>query len=495
MSVPLRTNRVLLAVAIDIVLTLVALYGASELRLALPFGKDLYGPYARLSAVVYLLTGIIWAGVFSQFNLYTRRWTRLRDEWWVLLFATLTALLILAGSLYMSFRQVSRLQFVYFGTIDLVLLSLARVVRAWWRVMLGERDRWRVLIAGAGAAGRSIAQNILLQRGTGIEVVGFLEDDVAQQEQPIVGLKVLGTLDDALVVIQRERVSEIVLALPQDAHERMLQVVMALEELPVQVSLVPDVLDLAWFVTRVDDLGGVPLLRLRESPLNGPLRAIKRLMDIVVAFLLLIPTLPIMLLAALLIKLDSPGPVMLRQKRIGENARPFGMLKLRSMYADAKEPAIEGSGEAARWLDDEQENRDDGDVAARIAVPPVKVTAAQLFKKYPNDPRITRVGRVLRHYSIDELPQLVNVLRGEMSLVGPRPELPWLVDCYEPWQRHRFAVPPGMTGWWQINGRSDRPMHLNVDDDLYYIRNYSLWLDIQILLRTVPAVLSGKGAY
>jgi lipopolysaccharide/colanic/teichoic acid biosynthesis glycosyltransferase len=117
------------------------------------------------------------------------------------------------------------------------------------------------------------------------------------------------------------------------------------------------------------------------------------------------------------------------------------------------------------------------------------------FEKRPDDPRITRVGRTLRHYSIDELPQLVNVLRGEMSLVGPRPELPWLVDCYDNWQRHRFAVPPGMTGWWQVHGRSDRPMHLNVEDDLYYIRNYSLWLDLEIILRTIPVVLSGRGAY
>jgi lipopolysaccharide/colanic/teichoic acid biosynthesis glycosyltransferase len=118
-----------------------------------------------------------------------------------------------------------------------------------------------------------------------------------------------------------------------------------------------------------------------------------------------------------------------------------------------------------------------------------------VIHKRPEDPRVTRIGKALRHYSIDELPQLVNVLRGEMSLVGPRPELPWLVDCYQSWQRHRFAVPPGMTGWWQINGRSDRPMHLNVEDDLYYIRNYSLWLDLLILLRTIPAVFSGRGAY
>jgi lipopolysaccharide/colanic/teichoic acid biosynthesis glycosyltransferase len=115
--------------------------------------------------------------------------------------------------------------------------------------------------------------------------------------------------------------------------------------------------------------------------------------------------------------------------------------------------------------------------------------------KRKDDPRVTRMGRLLRRYSLDELPQLVNVLRGEMSLVGPRPEMPWLVDQYDPWQRRRFAVPQGLTGWWQINGRSDKPMHLNTDDDLYYVYNYSLWLDIQILVRTPFAVLIGRGAF
>jgi exopolysaccharide biosynthesis polyprenyl glycosylphosphotransferase len=290
------------------------------------------------------------------------------------------------------------------------------------------------------------------------------------------GIRVLGNLDEAGTIVQRKRVSEIVLALPHEAYNRMLAVITTLETLPVQVSLVPDVLDLAWFMTRVDDLNGVPLLRLRESPLNGPARALKRLIDIVASSLLLILCAPLIAALAIWVKLDSPGPAFIWQERIGENAQPFKMVKLRSMYARGAKGAPNGS-EAEQG---EMSNTDQ--------------TPSGPHKRR-DDPRVTRAGRYLRRFSIDELPQLVNVLRGEMSLVGPRPELPWLVDCYTPWQRHRFAVPPGMTGWWQINGRSDRPMHLNVEDDLYYIHNYSLWLDVIILLRTLPVVLGGKGAY
>ena len=178
--------------------------------------------------------------------------------------------------------------------------------------------------------------------------------------------------------------------------------------------------------------------------------------------------LPAMAIIALLIRLDSPGPVLFRQQRVGENGRLFWIYKFRTMVADAeaKQSVV-------------LKTTDEGDVVHKI----------------PEDPRVTRIGRFLRRTSLDELPNLFNVLKGEMSLVGPRPEMPWLVERYEPWQRRRFGVPQGMTGWWQVSGRSDKPMHLHTEDDLYYIQNYSLLLDLRILWKTIATIVKGQGAF
>jgi len=193
-----------------------------------------------------------------------------------------------------------------------------------------------------------------------------------------------------------------------------------------------------------------------------------RLVGLVVAALLLVALILPMTLIALVIRLGSPGPALFRQKRVGENGALFDMLKFRTMRADA---------EAAQ----DQVN--------------VQTADGKILHKRAGDPRVTRIGRFLRRYSLDELPQLWHVLVGEMSLVGPRPELPWLVDRYDSWQRKRFSVPQGITGWWQINGRSDKPMHLSTEDDLYYVYHYSLWLDIRILLMTPLVVIRGTGAF
>jgi len=195
---------------------------------------------------------------------------------------------------------------------------------------------------------------------------------------------------------------------------------------------------------------------------------IKRVFDFVISLIMVILSSPILAAAAAAIRLDSAGPILFRQTRVGENGKPFEMLKFRTMIADAEIKMMEKLREAG-------EN--------------------EVIHKRAGDPRVTKVGRFLRRYSLDEVPQLINVLKGEMSLVGPRPEMPWLVDRYRPWQRKRFAVPQGITGWWQINGRSEKPMHLNTDEDLYYIYNYSLWLDIRILLMTPIAVIMGRGAF
>jgi lipopolysaccharide/colanic/teichoic acid biosynthesis glycosyltransferase len=194
----------------------------------------------------------------------------------------------------------------------------------------------------------------------------------------------------------------------------------------------------------------------------------KRAFDLLFSLFALIFALPIMILSVLLVYLEDGSPVIFRQNRVGKDGQLFEIFKIRTMVKNAEELQVQ------------MEKRD---------------ADSNLIHKMRDDPRVTRVGRLLRRFSLDELPQLFNVLAGTMSLVGPRPELPYLAEKYEPWQRERFAVLPGMTGWWQINSRSDRPMQLHIEDDLYYIQNYSIWLDLQILVRTIWVVLSGKGAY
>jgi exopolysaccharide biosynthesis polyprenyl glycosylphosphotransferase len=195
---------------------------------------------------------------------------------------------------------------------------------------------------------------------------------------------------------------------------------------------------------------------------------VKRVFDIICSLVLILMSLPVMAMVGIAIKLDSPGPVLFKQKRVGENGQVFTMYKFRSMVVDAEK----------RQAEVNKTNE-----------------AGQVVHKSKNDPRITRVGNLIRSTSLDELPQLFNVFFGDMSLVGPRPELPWLVEKYEPWQHKRLAVPQGITGWWQVNGRSDKPLHLNTEDDLYYVQHYSLLLDLWILWKTFAVVLKRQGAY
>jgi exopolysaccharide biosynthesis polyprenyl glycosylphosphotransferase len=268
-------------------------------------------------------------------------------------------------------------------------------------------------------------------------------------------------------VLER-KVDDVVVSLPLAAYEQVNSLVAELHNLPVKVWVIPDYFRLALHKAVVEEFAGIPMLDLRAPALNDYQRMTKRAFDLVLGGLMLVPGSLLMGLIAAAIRLDSPGPVLFRQQRVGENGRLFEMLKFRSMVQDA-----EALRPLAESIDAE----------------------GNLHHKDPQDPRVTRVGRFLRRTSLDELPQLINVLKGEMSLVGPRPELPYLVDRYEPWQRKRFAVPQGMTGWWQVNGRSDKPLHLHPEDDLYYVQNYSLWLDIQILIKTAWVVLRGTGAY
>jgi exopolysaccharide biosynthesis polyprenyl glycosylphosphotransferase len=265
-----------------------------------------------------------------------------------------------------------------------------------------------------------------------------------------------------------QQIDDVVIALPIRAHEMVRWLSTILYDLPVKIWVIPDYFQLALHKATIDEFAGIPMLDLRAPALTDYQRLVKRGFDLAVVLFLLPLSLVIMLFSAIAIRLEGPGPILFRQKRVGENGRVFEMIKFRTMIPNAEDQRsmVESFNEVG-----------------------------QLIHKSRSDPRVTKVGKILRKTSIDEIPQIFNILKGEMSLVGPRPELPYLVEQYEPWQRKRFAVPQGMTGWWQVNGRSDRLMHLHTEDDLYYVQNYSLLLDILILIKTVGILLRGKGDY
>jgi exopolysaccharide biosynthesis polyprenyl glycosylphosphotransferase len=384
--------------------------------------------------------------------------------------AGLLATVITAGALYMTFREVSRLQFIY---IFIVTLSILLVHRAFLRILyrLVGKSRLgsmaRVIILGAGTLGRRVAEVVVEHHRWGYSLVGFLDDDKEKQGETYEGVKVLGKIFEVREIAETHHVGEVWIALPVWALDRIKMTIDELEKLPVRIKIVPDYFSYAMVQAKAEVLNGIPIIGLREPVIEGLPRLIKRGFDLLTGSLLLLLAAPLMLLISIAIKLDSRGPLIFRQERVGENGRVFEMLKYRTMIVGAELQQIGDNIEAE----------------------------GEIIHKRVDDPRVTRVGRLLRRLSLDELPQLLNVVKGDMSLVGPRPEMPWLVDRYEPWQRKRFAVPQGITGWWQINGRSDKPMHLNTDDDLYYVYNYSLWLDIKILLSTPFAVIQGKGAF
>jgi len=458
----------------DLVLVPVALVLSTWLRATLPIGQGGALPLkaVQLPWFVYLFailawgTGLVMAGAYDPERV--PRWYR---EVWLVSVASGLALLLMAGALYFSYRDMSRLQFGYAWVLAFVLLLGFRgVLRLYYRIARRARPGWqsRILIAGAGMLGQNLAELAHEHSRWGLELVGFLDDDPEKQATTIGHAAVLGTLDDLPRIVEARQVEEIWIALPARAHERMNQLVAMVEKLPVRVKIAPDYYSMALVRARAEILGGIPLIGLREPVIEGVDRGVKRAFDLLVgSVLLLFAALP-MAVITLLIRIDSPGPAFFRQKRVGENGRLFDMLKFRTMITGAE-----------KLQDQVQITTEDG----------------QVVHKRKDDPRVTRIGRLLRRFSLDELPQLLNVLRGDMSLVGPRPEMPWLVDKYEPWQRKRFAVPQGLTGWWQVNGRSDKPMHLNTEDDLYYVYNYSLWLDLRILLLTPIAALRGRGAF
>lgn len=449
-----RTTRSVLGW--DVIATIVCLFVAVNDKTSLVHQWPLYSSVALIWTLIFVVLA-------PQRALFTRT---LLEALTHLSLSVVLAATSFAGLLYLvNGSTIDRVTFVHFVVLDLIVLTIMHLgfrTLAYWRQQRGNGRR--VLVVGEVHAARRLADEFVRRPWTGVQVVGYASDD---RDAPT-SLPRLGGLHDLVTLVRRCQIDEVIFALPPSRYDQVVELSLQLLKEPVMIHTVPTVLDLAFARTPVDSVGGIPLVSLRESALTDAQRVVKRLFDIVVSLLLIILLSPLMLLIALLIKLESPGPIIFRQERIGEHGRRFQMLKFRSMYVDADR----------RWREVAQ--RDEH---------------GRLIHKVKDDPRVTRVGRKLRRTSLDELPQLFNVLRGDMSLVGPRPEMPYIAAEYEPWQWQRFRVPPGMTGWWQVNGRSDKPMHLHTEDDLYYIQNYSFWLDLRILLKTVIVVWQGHGAY
>lgn len=463
------TNFAVFSIFLDGLLIILSLYLSIFLReFANRFSFTQPLPdLSRIPIELYLIFPVVWLLTLLVFNIYDgRKNIRIIDEFASLTLGTFLATVTSAGVLYLTYRDISRFQFALFAILAYMLLLLWRAIirTTIHRKYANKVEMRNVLILGAGSSGRRIGDQINKENMFGLQVVGYLDDSIQKQKTA----DVVGDLSIAREIVRSSKIDDVVIALPMTAHTRLNQIVSELHDLPVRVWVIPDYFSLTLHKAGVFDFAGIPMLDLRAPALNEYQRMSKRSFDLIVSILIFPFWLPLLGLITLAIKLDSEGPAIYLQKRVGENGKLFTMYKFRSMVNHA----------------------------GRLHDQIVKLDQnGNNVYKTPNDPRVTKVGKFLRQTSLDELPQLINVLNSTMSLVGPRPELPDFVDEYQPWQRKRFAVPQGITGWWQVNGRSDRPMHLHTEDDLYYVQNYSIWLDLQILARTFWVVLRRKGAY
>jgi Undecaprenyl-phosphate glucose phosphotransferase len=406
---------------------------------------------------------LVWGVAFHALGLYRpRRLASRLGEWVDMAKASTLGVLVLTAIMTFVFRrdyEYSRVVILYFWVLSIIVLSLWRATFREGLRLARRRglNRRRAVVVGGGGPVAEIVAALRRRPDVGIQVLGLVGDPTDEPS----AAPWLGKFEDLRTVLDRHAVEVVFVALPYGDYGRLGGILMTIGDDPVTIHLVPDVYGLATLRGGIEEFEGVPLIHLRESPLYGWNRVLKRTMDIVVSGVGLALAVPVMAVIALAIRASSPGPVLLRQERMGLDGRRFVMLKFRTMRPDAETE----SG-------------------------PVWATE--------NDPRRTPLGAFLRRFSLDELPQLINVLRGEMSLVGPRPERPMFVEDFRrrfPGYMLRHKVKAGVTGWAQINGwRGNTSLEKRLEYDLYYIERWSLAFDLRILVQTLWRAFS-KNAY
>jgi exopolysaccharide biosynthesis polyprenyl glycosylphosphotransferase len=439
-------------------------------------------PKVILASQVYLLVALIWPLFFIVFSVYDgRRNETLKAEILNVFLAIVISTLTLAGVLYFTYRETPRVLVLIFFFSDVFLLVGGRltwgIFRSVWSQSATAQSR-TVIVVGAGPVGQKAVQQLRRYVNGNVDIIGYLDDDPKKQGQFFEGLPVLGVLDRIQEIVQEYRVQDAVIALPLRAHKKLVEICLALQTLSVHVHVIPDLFALSFPSTTLDGFGGIPVIDLGQPGIRGWQRTLKRAFDVTAVAISLPLLSPLFLVIMILIKLDSKGPVLYKQERIGENGRVFTMYKFRSMQVDA-DPSIHKE-HVTRLI---QHN-----------LLPEQLGTQNHSLKLDSDPRVTRIGKTIRKTSIDELPQLFNVLRGEMSLVGPRPPLVYEAELYQDWHKRRFEVLPGITGLWQVKGRNQVSFDEMVRMDLDYIQNQSIWLDIKVLLQTPLAVIKAKGA-
>ncbi|MFQ3599563.1 MAG: sugar transferase [Chloroherpetonaceae bacterium] len=424
--------------------------------------------------LIFLIYALFWIALFQNFNLYKVNVFTSAIEQFVAIIKTMGYGLI--GLIMVSyFTKDSKVLesrliiglFAVIGTLGLIIYRIGiyrNIFLTLSRYSIGLQN---IIIVGAGKDGKQIAQEIQCNNRYGINVVGFLDDNVPVGTEISQGAKVLGKISDVEQYVKSYDCKEIIIAISNISYERLHDIIDTCKSVVPTLKLSSRLYEIVPAKVAVEFYGNHVVMDVSSS-MDSVHRFYKRMLDIVIASVMLLLALPLLLIVSILIKIDSPGPVFYRQRRVGKDGKLFWCYKLRSMYVDAdkRKRELEAMNEAS----------------------------GPIFK-IKNDPRITRVGRILRKYSIDEIPQLFNVLLGQMSLVGPRPGTPEELKRYETWHKRRLKVPQGITGLWQVSGRSNLSFNEMVVLDLYYAENVSILTDINIMLRTIPAVLFGRGAY
>jgi Undecaprenyl-phosphate glucose phosphotransferase len=457
----------LIYAASDLLVTFLAFFAAWYLRFESSLVPVAHLPRFEQYVGLLPVIAVVWPVVFYFHGLYQIRRGRSRVDETLTLFVA-----ILLGSLLLTvsnqwIRPVtrpgmdpfvifdySRLFLASFAVLDLVFVVAGRSVirRVLMAIRLRGHNLQRILVVGAGALGKEVTRKLLAHRELGFKVVGFLDDDPGKSKRLFEGVPVLGTLQDIDDVLAGRRIDQVFVALPLEAHRKIRRVLQSIARECVEVRMVPDILQYATLKATLEDLDGTPVINLSQVPLQGWASLVKRMLDLALALPATLVLLPLLPLVALAIWIEDRGPIFYRQERMGLDGRPFEILKFRSMR-----------------------------VHAEASTGPVWATK--------DDPRRTVVGAWLRRWSLDELPQLWNVLRGEMSIVGPRPERPAFVREFKerlPQYMLRHRVKAGITGWAQVHGwRGNTSIRKRLQYDLYYIENWSLGLDLKILWMTV----------